>query len=144
MVRIFFLEKEIRNYVVPRKSRAFYDEDFPEASRAMMNGTYPAYLVRTARERFGDAAAELVTLVLTPNANLNARRALALISLFNDYRDLPLFSSVIREALERRITSAAYLKTRFDDERKQRPFAFVHVPSDEGRAMTRDISYYLS
>lgn len=144
MVRIFFEEKEIRTYVVPRKSRAFYDEDFPEASRAMMNGTYPAYLVRTARERFGDAAAELVTRVLTPNANLNARRALALISLFNDYRDLPLFSSVIREALEQRITSAAYLKTMFDDERKQRPFPFVYTISDEGRVMTRDISYYLS
>jgi hypothetical protein len=144
LVRIFFQEKEIRRYTVPSGHRAYREEDFPESSRAFMNGTYPDFLKRNARENFGDAAADFIELVLKPNANLNARRALAFFPLFKRYFDLPLFSTVIREAVSRRITSPAYLKARFEDERRQIPFAFVHAPSPTGRAMSRDISYYLN
>jgi hypothetical protein len=144
LVRIFFQEKEIRRYTVPSGHRAYREEDFPESSRAFMNGTYPDFLKRSARENFGDAAADFIELVLKPNANLNARRALAFFPLFKRYFDLPLFSTVIREAVSRRITSPAYLKARFEDERRQIPFAFVHAPSPTGRAMSRDISYYLN
>jgi transposase len=68
LVRIFFQEKEIRRYTVPSGHRAYREEDFPESSRAFMNGTYPDFLKRSTRENFGDAAADFIELVLKPNA----------------------------------------------------------------------------
>jgi hypothetical protein len=102
LVRIFFQEKEIRRYTVPSGHRSYREEDFPESSRALMNGTYPEFLKRSAREKFGEAAADFIALVLKPNANLNARRALAFFPLFKRFFDLPLFSTVAREAVSRR------------------------------------------
>ena len=143
-VRIFFQEKLIREYRIPGGYRAYLDADFPEATRAAMNGSYGAYLIRTTAADLGEPSARLIEMILVPHANLNARRALSVIDLMKRYRSLPLYNDVIAKALTSRTLSRRALEIIFEDEKRQRCFQFVAPQSESGRQMTRDVSYYVN
>jgi len=143
-VRIFFQEKLIREYRIPSGYRAYLDADFPEATRAAMNGSYGAYLIRTTATDLGEPSAKLIEMILVPHANLNARRALSVIDLMKRYRALALYNDVIAKALKSRTLSRRALEIMFEDEKRQHCFQFVAPQSESGRQMTRDISYYVN
>jgi transposase len=143
MIRIFFQHRMIRTYMIPTKSFAYRPEDFPEVLSEMMNGDYPRYLLHNARA-YGRNAYLLIESILQPHAYLNARRAQGMLEVMKAYRDCQFFSSICAEAREHGVKLPATFKARLEDAKKQMPLEFFHPQSSRGKAMIRNIGYYLN
>ena len=131
----------IRQYYMSSHKIYTTGGDFPESYEAMMRGEYPRYLIRQAAD-FGPGSKALVESVLRPHAFLNARRALGMLSVIKEYRDLPLLQDICRKAVERRVASSKQLKIMLEDEKDQKLLDFAVPQSSAGEAMVRDIKEY--
>ena len=135
-------EPLIRQYVVNGSQRIYWvPEDFPAEVREMMNGGYPAWILKQARE-YGQSAVELLASVLHPHAYLNARRARGMLDLMQAHYGQPYFEEVCLRARRRSVVLPATLK-RMLEAAQQRPAFEQQLPlSALGAKMVRDIRYY--
>jgi transposase len=117
----------IRSYPVTERRVSWLSGDFPESQEALMQGTYPRYLLSRARA-LGPAA----------------RVAQGMLSVLDSYRQFPFFQDVCAEAAKKRVFNPKHVKCMFESERKQRHLQLIPPLSEAGRAMTRDIREYLN
>lgn len=137
-------EQHIRRYVVAAGGTCYWHrEDFPEGTREMMDGGYPAWITGES-QRFGEEASALVRAVLHPQAYLNARRARGMLPLFEEYHTKPYFDEVCRRARGHRVRLPETLKHMFEGEEQKRRFLEPVAVSSLGVEMIRDIRYYLN
>lgn len=141
---LFSNEERIRRYVVKEGQKRYWDPtDFPTGVREMLNGGYPAWIIGEA-QRFGDEAVALITSVLQPRAYLNARRASAMIELFDRYHNKPYFDEVCRRARHHGVRIPQTLKRMFELQEEKPLFARPISISERGNEMIRDVRYYLN
>ena len=133
----------IRSYPVTERRVSWLPGDFPESQEALMQGTYPRYLLSRARI-LGPAAERLISQILKPHAWVKARVAQGMLSVMETYRRCPFFQDVCAEAAEKRVFNPKHVKCMFESERTQHRLQFVPPLSEAGRAMTRDIHEYLN
>ena len=133
----------IRSYTVSERRNSWLPGDFPESQEALMQGTYPRYLLSRARA-LGPAAERLISQILKPHAWVKARVAQGMLSVLEIYRHCPFFQDLCAEAAEKRVFNPKQVKCMFESERTQLRLQFVPPLSDAGRAMTRDIHEYLN
>ena len=133
----------IRSYPVTEQRVCWLPGDFPESQEALMQGTYPRYLLFRARS-LGPAAERLVSQILMPHAWVKARAAQGMLSVLEIYRHCPFFGDVCAEAAKKRLFNPKQVKCMFESERTQQRLQFVPPLSEAGRAMTRTIHEYLN
>jgi transposase len=133
----------LRTYLVTERRVTWLPGDFPESQEALMQGTYPRYLLGRARG-LGREAELLVAALLSPHAWVRARLAKGMLAVLERYRREPYFAEICAKALDRRIFNPKQLSLLFDEEQKQQRFPFVPPLSQSGRAMTRNIREYLN
>jgi transposase len=144
LMQVYDGELLIRQYVVNQQQRVYWTtEDFPAEVRTMMDGGYPAWLLRQAQP-YGQAAVALLASVLQPHAYLNARRARGMLSVMEAHRGQPYFEEVCRRATRRSVTLPQTLKRMFEAERSRPAFQQGLPVSAQGSRMVRDIDYYLN
>jgi len=137
-------EQRIRRYVVKEGQNRYWEpDDFPQGVREMINGGYPAWIIGEAT-RFGSEAVALITAVLQPHAYLNARRARAMVPLFEQFSDKPYFNEVCRRARCHGVRMPSTLKRMFELEEDKTLFVRPLAISELGAEMTRDVGYYLN
>jgi transposase len=143
LVQLFDGERLIREYVVrPGVNRYWQPEDFPVEKREMMNGGYPAWLMKKAQE-YGPDAVALIHAVLQPHAYLNARRARGMLDVMSVHHGRPYFQEVCLRAKSRGVRLPATLR-RMMEVAEKLPLWQSELPrSETGSAMVRDIQYYL-
>jgi transposase len=143
LLRIFSQGRLIREYVVGAQRVNYLPGDFPQAQQALMQGSYPQYLLRQA-VAFGPDAQALIERVLQPHAYLNARRAKGILEVMADYQHQPFFATVCRQALHRGVKLPARFRAMLADEQHQLKMDFRPLPiSPTGERMIREISYYI-
>ena len=133
----------IREYVMGGQKINWLPGDFPEDREALLQGSYPQYLIRRARA-LGPAAETLITHILTPHAWTRARAARGMLTLLENYSYLPLFNDVCAEAVRKNIFVPKQLKVLFEDSEKQYTFEFIPPQSERGNRMTRSVMEYLN
>lgn len=133
----------IRSYPVTERRVSWLPGDFPESQEALMQGTYPRYLLSRARA-LGPAPERLISQILEPHAWVKARAAQGMLSVLEAYRHFPFFQDVCTEAAKKRVFNPKHVKCMFESEQKQQRLQFVPPLSQAGRAMTRDIHEYLN
>ncbi len=133
----------IRSYSVTERRVSWLSGDFPESQEALMQGTYPRYLLSRART-LGPAAERLISQILKPHAWVKARVAQGMLSVLDTYRHCPFFQNICTKADEKRVFNPKQVKGMFEGELVQRRLQFVPPLSEAGRAMTRDIHDYLN
>lgn len=133
----------LRSYPVSEQRVNWLPGDFPESQEALMNGTYPRYLLARARA-LAPAAERLLAEILKPHAWVKARHARGMLAVLEDHRDSPVLQAVCAEAVKRRVFTPKQIKSMLEDERRQRYLQFTPSMSETGRAMTRDIHEYLN
>jgi hypothetical protein len=144
IIRIFHDFKLIRQYVVPKKYRAYDQNDFKDIPAKMMNGGYPKYLLAQA-SKINDTAYAFIQQVLTPHAYLNSRRAQGLIEELKKHEISDEFEEVVRRAMRLRVHDSNVLKNMFEFKKKQMHFEMQAIASSElGKEMTRDSGYYIN
>lgn len=131
----------IRQYIITNQKIQITHGDFPDDLEAMMQGTYPKYLINRASE-YGPGAQQLVESVLRPHAFQNARRALGFLDVLKEYEHLSLLQDVCNKAKKMQIKTPKQLKTMLEDEQDQHLLQFVVPRSASGEAMIRDIEDY--
>ncbi len=141
LLQIFSQGRLIREYVVGTKRVNYLPGDFPEVHQALMQGSYPQYLLRQA-VAFGPEAQALIERVLEPHAYLAARRAKGMLEVMGDYHPQPFFPAICRQALHRGVKLPARFRAMLADEQHQLSMDF-HLPvSEAGKRMVREIDYY--
>jgi transposase len=144
MLRVFDVSYRLfRSYRVTERRVSWLSGDFPESQEALMQGTYPRYLLSRART-LGPAAERLISQILKPHAWVKARVAQGMLSVLENYRHFPFFQDVCAEAAEKRVFNPKQVKCMFESERTQQRLQLVPPLSEAGRAMTRDIHEYLN
>ena len=144
MLRVFDASyRLIRCYTVSERRVCWLPGDFPESQEALMQGTYPRYLLSRARA-LGPAAERLISQILKPHAWVKARAAQGMLSVLETYRHCRFFQDVCAEAAKKRVFNPKQLKCIFESERTQQRLQFLPPLSQAGRAMTRDIQEYLN
>ena len=133
----------IRSYPVTERRVCWLPGDFPESQEALMQGTYPRYLLSRART-LGPGAERLIAGILKPHAWVRARIAQGMLSVLEIYRHCPFFHDVCAKAAERRVFNPKQVKFMLESELTQQRLQFVPPLSEAGRAMTRDIHEYLN
>ena len=133
----------IRSYPVTERRISWLPGDFPESQEALMQGTYPRYLLSRARS-LGPSAERLIAEILKPHAWVKARVAQGMLAVLEIYRHCPFFQDVCAEAAKKRVFNPRQLKSMLESERTQQRLQFVAPLSESGRAMTRDIHEYLN
>jgi transposase len=139
-VKIFSNAKLIRTYRIPKGHRAYDKNDFPEVLREMLEGGYPKFLLEQARP-MGEEVYHLIEAILTPHAYLNARRAQGVLQILKENRTHPHFDRVIARAREERRWQCGELRRLFEMASSQE--SGVVCASQDGKAMMRDIDYYI-
>jgi len=142
LLQLYHEERLIRQYVVSGSKRIYWvPEDFPAEVREMMNGGYPAWILKKGRE-YGQSAVELLASVLQPHAYLNARRARGMLDIMAAHHGRPYFDEVCLRARRRCVVLPATLR-RMLEAAEQRPTFEQQLPiSQLGAKMVRDIRYY--
>jgi len=144
MLRVFDASyRLIRSYPVTERRVSWLAGDFPESQEALMQGTYPKYLLSRARA-LGPAAENLISQILKPHAWVRARVAQGMLAVLEAYRQFPFFQDVCTEAAKKRVFNPKDVTCMFESERKQRHLQLIPPLSEAGRAMTRDIHEYLN
>lgn len=133
----------IRCYPVTERRVSWLPGDFPESQEALMQGTYPRYLLSRART-LGPASEKLIESILKPHAWVKARLAQGMLAVLEPYHHCPFLQEVCGEALRKRIFTPRQVKAMLESERTQQRLQFVPPLSDAGRAMTRDIHEYIN
>ena len=133
----------IHSYPVTERRVSWLPGDFPESQEALMQGTYPRYLLSRARS-LGPAAERLISQILKPHAWVKARVAQGMLSVLESYRSFPFFQDVCAEAAKKRVFNPKQVKCMFKSERTQQRLQLIPPLSEAGRAMTRDIHEYLN
>ena len=134
----------IRQYVIRKGERIYWvPEDFPEELREMMNGGYPAWIVRKAGE-YGWAARQLLSSVLQPHAYLNARRARGMLRIMEDHYHRCYFEQVCLRAKRRSVSLPATLKRMLEAAAQQHQLQQQLPISPRGAQMVREVRYYSS
>ena len=132
----------IRQYVTREGKRIYWvPEDFPEEVREMMDGGYPAWIVRKGGE-YGLAARELLRSVLRPHAYLNARRARGMLRIMEDHCRCSYFEEVCLRARRRVVTLPSTLKRMLEAAAQQGKPQQQLPLSPLGAQMVRDVQYY--
>lgn len=139
-VKIFSEGALVRTYRIPKGHRAYDKNDFPEVVREMLEGGYPKYLLKQA-QAISPEAGLLVEAILTPHAYLNARRAQGVLEILKAHRTHPRFEDVIQRARRERLWQCGELRRLF--EMASSLESGVVCASEEGKAMMRDIDYYI-
>ncbi|MCK4515573.1 MAG: IS21 family transposase [Spirochaetaceae bacterium] len=136
--------ERIRRYVLTDGQKRYWQkDDFPEGVREMIDGGYPAWIIGESK-RFGEQALALITAVLQPHAYLNARRARAMVPLFEQFHGKPYFDEVCRRARYHGVRTPATLKRMFENEEDKQLFIEPLRISQLGSEMIRDIRYYIN
>lgn len=143
LLRVFSDRRLIREYVVTGKAINYFDEDYPEVKREMMNGGYPRYLLNQAKD-YGEASYGLVESILKPHAYLNCRRAQGVLEIMKKYSKKPFYEEVCGEALRSGVKLPRTFKAMLQAQEKQLQLDIKIGISDLGRQMIRDASYYLN
>ena len=142
LLRVFYADRLIREYVVSSKAINYLPQDFPEGLREMMYGGYPRYLLGKARS-FGPDGYELIESVLKPHAYLNARRAQGMLQVMEEYHREPFFAEICRAAMRRGVKLPSTFRGMLKDERSRLALELPLPISETGQKMVRDISYYI-
>jgi len=143
MAHIYHEFNLIRQYVIPKGHRAYDKNDFPPVLRDMMEGEYPSFLLKKARD-MGAEAHTVIQATLTPHAYLNARRAQALLGVMEKYKTTSYFREVCAQAAGKKTLHYRELKMLFESRESQEAEPEELIPSPLGSAMIRDISYYVN
>ncbi|MFW6209620.1 MAG: hypothetical protein ACOC7X_13045 [Spirochaetota bacterium] len=144
VVRVFDSRyRLIREYVGAGQKINWLSGDFPEDREALLQGSYPQYLIRRART-LSPAAETLITKILTPHAWTRARAARGVLTLLENYAALPMFNDVCSEAVRKNIFVPKHLKVLFEDSENQYTFEFIPPQSERGKRMTRSVMEYLN
>jgi hypothetical protein len=138
ILRVFYDQRLVREYVMTAKMVNYVPEDFPETVREMMNGGYPRYLLDQSRV-FGEDAFNLVESVLSPHAYLNARRARGMLTVMEKHAAYPYFNEICRSALAKRVKLPSTFTKMCEAAAEQLHFDFTMEMSEEGRSMVRPI-----
>ena len=133
----------VRSYPVTEQRVNWLPGDFPQSQEALMQGSYPRYLLGRARG-LGREAELLIAALLSPHAWVKARLAQGMLAVLDRYRREPYFAEVCTEALGRRVFNPKQLSLLFDREGIQQRLSFLPQLSESGRAMTRDIREYFN
>jgi len=133
----------LRSYPVTEQRVSWLPGDFPESQQALMNGTYPRYLLSRARA-LGPTAERLLTEILKPHAWVKARHARGMLSVLEEHRSSPFLQEVCAEAVRTCAFTPNQIKSMLQSEGSQRRLELVPPMSEAGRAMTRDIHEYLN
>jgi len=143
LLRVFSDRRLIREYVVTGKAINYFDEDYPEVKREMMNGGYPRYLLNQAKD-YGEASYRLVESILKPHAYLNCRRVQGVLGIMKKYSKKPFYEEVCGKALKIGVKLPRTFKAMLQAEEKQLQLDVKIGISDLGRQMIRDASYYMN
>jgi transposase len=143
LLQVFHDRTLLREYVVGSSRVNYLPGDFPEVQEQMMRGSYPRFLLDKAVE-FGPDAAALIESVLKPHAYLNARRAQGMLEVMKQFRRMPFFIAVCKEALRRGVKLPSTFRAMLNDEKNQIHFDFILPVSEAGKQMIRDIEYYIN
>ena len=133
----------IRYYHVTNRRVTWLPDDFPESQQALMQGTYPSYLLSRART-LGPAVETLIEQILKPHAWVRARLAQGMLSVLEPYQHCSFLQDICAEAVKKHISNPKQIKCMLESERTQTHFEFVPPLSDAGKAMTRKIHEYLN
>lgn len=133
----------LRSYPITERRISWLPGDFPEDQEALMNGTYPRYLLSQAR-MLGAACEKLLAEILKPHAWVRARLARGMLSVLERYQGSPYLQEVCERAVRERVFSPKQVTAMLELERSQRCFEFVPPMSEQAQAMTRDIREYLN
>ncbi len=133
----------IRSYPISERRVCWLPGDFPESQEALMNGTYPRYLLSRARA-IGPEAEALLTAILQPHAWVKARHARGMLTVLEQYRSSPFLPEVCSKALRDRVFTPKQIKAMIENQRNHHRLELVPPMSDAARAMTRDIHEYLN
>ena len=142
LLRVFYADRLIREYVVSSKTVNYLPQDYPEGLRDMMNSGYPRYLLGKAK-LFGTDGYGLIESVLKPHAYLNARRAQGMLEVMDEYHREPFFAELCRAALRRGVKLPSTFRGMLKDEQDQPALELPLPISETGKKMVRDISYYI-
>lgn len=142
-IQVFHEHSLIREYIIKDRVINTTPDDFPEVVREMINGEYPQYLMKQAKE-FGDTAARLVESVLKPHAYINCRRAQGMLRVMNEFKNKSFFIDVCARAIERRVKQPDTFKNMLNHEDNQMLIDAPIERSPEGDAMIRNISEYIN
>lgn len=144
MVYIYSNYQLIKQFVVPEKHYTYDPNDFPEVKREMMEGNYPKYLLKQAKD-YGESAYQLIEQILTPHAYLNARRAQGIIEIMKSYQFEDYFNYVCERAKGYSVTNPKIFKKMLEQESQQQQLEFKEKEISElGKSMTRPSGYYLN
>lgn len=143
LLKIFYNDILIRQYMVTSKVMNYFPEDFPEVKREMMNGGYPKYLLNQAG-KFGNSAYKFVKSILEPHAYLNMRRAQGVLKVMKEFCSKPYFDEICLKAIRRNVKLPSTFKNMLLAEENQHTLDFGIDISGLGKKMTRDITYYIS
>ena len=142
MLRIFGTRHQLlREYAISERKVNWLPGDFPEHQEALMQGTYPQYLLRQAKA-IGRPAEKLVRQILLPHAWIRARVARGILSILLEHRNDANLDDVCRQALAFRIHLPRQLKILFEQMKEQQEFEFMFPQSESGKRMTRGVSEY--
>jgi len=133
----------IREYIVTARKKNWLPGDFPEDKEAMMQGSYPQWLMARARS-FGPGAAKLVRSVLVNHAYLNARRARGILTILEKHRSHPFLNDICNKACKNHIHTPKQIAAMLEEEKSQNHFDFIIPTSNSGKAMIRDVSEYFN
>lgn len=143
MIYIYKNYQLIKQFVIPKKHYAYDPNDFPEIKREMMEGNYPEYLLKQAKD-YGEGAYQFIKHILTPHAYLNARRAQGILEIMKKYRFQKYFNYVCGRARVYSVTNPKIFKKMLEQESQQQQLEFKEKEMSElGKAMTRPSDYYL-
>lgn len=144
MLRIFGDRHQlVREYAISEARVNYLPGDFSEHQEALMQGSYPQYLIRQARA-IGPEVEILVNQILTPHAWIKARAAKGVIEILKEHQYEENFSSVCMLAVSSRIYLPKQLKSMFDQMQDQQKFGFMFPQSETGKRMTRRVGEYFS
>lgn len=144
ILRVFHTDNTLlREYCITGKRFSFLPGDFPADKEAMMQGSYPRWLMARAHS-FGPATAKLIRSVLESHAYIHARRARGILGVLEKYRSHPFLQEICGKALRKRIHSPKALICMLEEENKQSYFDFIIPRSNTGDAMIRDVDEYFN
>jgi hypothetical protein len=144
MLRIFGDRHQlVREYAISDKRVNWLPGDFPEYQEALMQGSYPQYLIRQAKT-LGHVAEELVRQILAPHAWIKARAAKGMLEIMEKHRYQENFAFVCAMAVASRVHLPKQLEIMFKQAQDQQEFGFMFPQSETGKRMTRAVGEYFN
>lgn len=144
MVYIYSNYQLIKQFVIPKKHYTYDPNDFPEVKREMMEGNYPKYLLKQAKD-YGESAYKFIEQILTPHAYLNARRAQGILEIMKKHRFQNYFNYVCERAKGYSVTNPKIFKKMMEQESMQQQLSLKETEISElGKSMIRTTDYYLN